>query len=313
LTRPETIEVRTSDGQTLFADVREPGSRDAVGIAVLAHAMFARRTEFERPDGNGLAELIADAGYVTIAFDFRGHGESGPFARDGADWSYDDLVRSDLPAVVSSAKARFPALPLVVVGHSLGGHVALASQGTGALGADALVLIAANVWMRHLETSRRRWLAKRAVMESLALLSVRRGYLPVRRLRLGSDDEAGRYIAALTRTVRQGRWTSDDGRLDYGALSSRIRVPVATVTSDGDRLMCSPDCGERMVASLRGPRFCQRVSRSDDGSSPPDHMGLVTNGNVREVYRRVLAWLKEELHLDRGDGDEEGEVAREAF
>jgi predicted alpha/beta hydrolase len=291
----ETIEVRTRDGQTLFADVREPASSKPVGVAVLAHAMFARRSEFEKPSGQGLAELFASAGYVTVAFDFRGHGDSGPHAQDGADWSYDDLVRSDLPAVAGCAKGRFPALPLVVVGHSLGGHVALASQGTGILEADALVLVAANVWLRRLELSRRLWLTKRAVAESLVLLSKKRGYFPARMLRIGSDDEAARYILALTRTTREGRWTSDDGREDYGELTSRIRVPVATITSQGDRLMCTPDCGERMVASASGPRLSLRVRKADDGSPPPGHMELVTSGQVRKVYRSALAWLSREM------------------
>jgi predicted alpha/beta hydrolase len=302
LTRLETIEVRTADGQTLFADVREPAEDKIVGVAVLAHAMFARRTEFERPAGNGLAELISEAGYVTIAFDFRGHGDSAPFAKDGADWSYDDLVRSDLPAVASCAKGRFPGVPLMVVGHSLGGHVALASQATGALGADALVLVAANVWMRQLEPSLRLWLAKRAVSESLVLLCRRSGYFPARRLRLGSDDEAARYMASLARTAREGRWTSDDGQVDYGALARDIKIPVVTITSEADRLMCSPDCGERMVAPLLGPKRNERVNRSDDGSGPPGHMGLVTSGQVRDVYRRVLSWLAVELSRV-GDGE----------
>jgi predicted alpha/beta hydrolase len=291
--RVEVIEVRTADDQTLFADVRAP-EREFRGVAVLAHAMFARRGEFDKPSGAGLADLLARAGYVTVAFDFRGHGDSGPSAKEGADWSYDDLVRSDLPTVASCARARYPGIPLFVLGHSLGGHVALASQGLGALEADALVLVAANVWMRQRERSMRAWMKKRAIAEALGVLSVRRGYFPARALRLGSDDEATRYMNALTRTARQGRWTSDDGKDDYGALTERVRVPVATVTSEGDRLMCSPDCGERMVAKTCGPRLCLRVSRGDDGSPPPGHMELVTSGRVRDVYRRVLAWLEEE-------------------
>jgi predicted alpha/beta hydrolase len=287
----ETIEVRTADGQTLFADVREPTGGDAKGIAILAHAMFARRTTFTKPADGGLAALFAASGYRTVAFDFRGHGESGPEARSGGSWSYDDLVRADLPAVVACARARSPRLPVVVVGHSLGGNVALAGQGLGVLGADALVVVATNMWTKRHEPSRRRWIAKRAVMEALDLACRRRGYVPARALRFGSDDEPARYIAALSRCVRQGRWTSDDGRDDYGALTSRVDVPVAAISSEGDRLFCLPACAERMVERVRGPRLVERVTRSDDGSAPPGHMGLVTSVRVREVYRKVIAWL----------------------
>jgi predicted alpha/beta hydrolase len=290
----ETIEVRTADGQTLFADVREPASK-ARGIAVLAHAMFARRTTFTRPAEGSLAELFSRSGYRTIAFDFRGHGDSEPTAGDGGSWSYDDLVRSDLPTVVACAKGRWSGLPLVVVGHSLGGNVALASQGLGVLGADALVVVATNMWTRRHETSLRRWMAKRALMEAFDVVCRKRGYLPARALRIGSDDESARYMAALIRCVRHGRWTSDDGRDDYADLTSRIAVPVAVVASKGDRLFCRPECAERMVEKIRGPRLIERVERSDDGSAPPGHMGLVTSGRVREVYRRVIEWLASNL------------------
>ncbi len=288
----ETIEVRTADGQTLFADVLEPDGDAPLGVAIFAHAMFARRTTFTRPTRGSLAELFAKAGYLTIAFDFRGHGDSEPTARGGASWSYDDLVRVDLPAVAACARARFGDLPLVVVGHSLGGNVALAAQGLGVLDADALVLVAANMWTRRHEPSRRRWVAKRAIVEAFDVLCRRRGYFPARALRIGSDDESALYMSALSRCVREGRWTSDDGKDDYHAQTSRITVPVALVASEGDRLFCHPDCALRMVERIRGPRLVERVARSDDGGAPPGHMGLVTSRKVREVYRRVIEWLR---------------------
>jgi predicted alpha/beta hydrolase len=287
----ETIEIRTADGHALRADVREPDTANAAGVAILAHAMFARRTEFERPRGRSLVDLFAERGYRTIAFDFRGHGDSGPGAAQGGDWSYDDLVRSDLPAVAACARARWEKLPLVVAGHSFGGQIALASQGTGALDADALVVIGANVWMRSLEPSRARWLMKRAVVKTAHALCQKRGYFPARALGLGSDDASSRVMASIERCMREGRWTSDDGKVDYGALLASIRVPVATVSSRGDPLLCHPHCARAMVARVSGPRLSENLARSDDGSPPPGHTSLVTSDRVRDMYRRVLAWL----------------------
>jgi predicted alpha/beta hydrolase len=287
----ETIEIRASSGQTLIADVREPARGEAVGVVVLAHAMFARRTTFARPEGDGLADFLRGLGQRTVAFDFRGHGDSGPRASEGASWSFDDLVRVDLPAVVACARDRWGELPIIVLGHSLGGNVALASQGLGALGADALVLVAANMWRRAHEPSLARWLAKRATMEALDLACRRRGYLASRALRIGSDDECARYLAALTRCVRLGTWTSDDGGDDYDALTSRVAVPVVTVSSAGDRLFCVPECAERATLRVAGPRLSLRVSRDDAGGSPPGHMGIVTGARVRRVYARAMEWV----------------------
>src|SRR5258706_5985265 len=107
----ESIEIHTRDGRALRASVREPErargeSPKMEGVVVLAHAMMARRVEFERPRGRGLARFFAARGWRTIAFDFRGHGDSGAGAAEGGSWTYDDLVKHDLPAVVECARAR---------------------------------------------------------------------------------------------------------------------------------------------------------------------------------------------------------------
>jgi predicted alpha/beta hydrolase len=124
----EAIEVHTSDGHVLRAMVREPERGQRLrGVAVLAHAMFARKSEWER-GGRGLSSFLNALGWRTIAFDFRGHGESGTGAAKGGRWTYEDLVARDLPAVVDGARARARGRRVIVVGHSLGGHVAAAAQ-----------------------------------------------------------------------------------------------------------------------------------------------------------------------------------------
>lgn len=289
----EPIEIRTDDGVALRGDVREPPARDRVGVAVLAHAMMARRSEFERPSGGGLARFLASRGWRTIAFDFRGHGESGTPAADGGSWTYDDLVRLDLPAVVACARARAKKLPVVVVGHSLGGHVALAAQGTGRIDANAIVGIASNVWLPVLEPSRVRWAMKRATMALVGVACDKRGYFPARALRAGSDDEAAAYFAALRRCVDRGRWTSDDGREDYLASLANVTVPVMSLASDGDRINCAPECAERFHARCAGPRAVERVRRADGGGAPPGHMELVTTERAKSAWERVESWMRQ--------------------
>src|ERR1700677_65241 len=78
----EVVEVRTTDGWSLRADLDEPAG-EPVGVAVLAHAMMARRTEFDRPQGAGLRQRLVARGWRVISFDFRGHGDSGPRASEG--------------------------------------------------------------------------------------------------------------------------------------------------------------------------------------------------------------------------------------
>lgn len=294
----EELELRTSDGVALRATLREPAAEPR-GTLVLAHAAFARRTEWERPKGSGLAGLFVRRGYRTIALDFRGHGDSGA-AGPGGD-GYDAYVRHDLPTVVACARDRGG--PVVVVGHSLGGHVALASQGLGLLGADAIVAVAANVWHPTFEPSLLRLVAKRATATTMTALTGLVGRFPARALGIGSDDSRPSAIAAFLRTPVDGSWRSDDGRDDYLAALTRVDVPVCAVLSDGDRLACLPESGQRFVARTRGPRKVFVVHRAEGGGPPPDHMGLVTSRACRGVFASALTWLEEELERSRSRGD----------
>jgi predicted alpha/beta hydrolase len=275
----EEIEIRTKDGITLRATA-EPFARSK-GTCVLAHAMFARRTIWEK----GFAEFLTARGWRSVSFDFRGHGDSDKTGDHG----YDDLVFSDLPAVAECARQKLGG-PLVVIGHSLGGHVALAAQGAGVLGADAIVGIAApNVWLRELEPSRAVWALKRGLLASVDAVCKRFGRFPARGLGLGSDDEPVGYMTDLTRFGKTNAWRSRSGTNDYLAALARVKEPVCAIASDGDRLNARPECVRRMVELVGGPhRFVRTEARVD-------HAQIVTTRRAESAWVEAMDWITSAL------------------
>jgi predicted alpha/beta hydrolase len=291
--RVETIDIRTEDGWSLRADVHAPEGA-MVGAVVLAHALMARRSEFDRPPGAGLAAFFAGRGWCAVPFDFRAHGESGPAVHQGGRYGYDDLVARDLPAVCAFARERAGRKrPVVVLGHSLGGHVALAAQGTGAIRVDGIVGIASALWLREFDPSFASWLVKRSIIATFGGVSRALGRFPARTLGIGSDDVARPWIQDFQRFVATGRWTSADGRVDYREALGKVRIPVLQVLSEGDRLECPPAFGERFVAACAGPTEILRVAHRDDGGPPPGHMALVTSSRLASVRDRIETWMRQ--------------------
>ncbi len=291
----EELEIRTADGVALRALAHDPPEGVALrGTCVMAHAMFARKSEFGRRERPGLAQAYAAQGWRTIAFDFRGHGDS-TLARGAAEWTYDDLVRRDLPAVFECARARSEERPVIVVGHSLGGHVALAAQGAGKIAADGVIVIAANLWLRVLETSHLRWAAKLALGRVMAESVARLGRLPARRMRVGSDDASGAFVGDILRFMREDRWRSADGTDDYLASLARVVVPVCAVSSEGDHVTCHPASAEAFARRCSGALEMIRIARSDDGRRPPGHMEIVTTDRARTPLLGALAWVASQL------------------
>ena len=271
--------VLTTDGWRLAVTVDEPEGA-VVGTVILAHAMMCAGRTFSR----GFSRALTDGGFRTVRFDFRGHGDSGPGAHAGGDWSYDDLVRFDVPAIVAHARATYGG-PLALVGHSLGAHVTAAALGLGLTQLDGLVLVAGNVWLPRLDLDRARRWKKRATLATVLTIARAAGRFPARALRAGSDDEPLRYWLAFERWWRDDAWTSDDGRDDYLAALARVETPALAIASDGDRLNCVPACALRFAASIAG---CERHVIGGDGA--PDHMGLVTRRDA-PAAKPALAWL----------------------
>jgi alpha-beta hydrolase superfamily lysophospholipase len=124
MTQPfdEPFFLRTPSGATL-AIRHSPAIGEPRGILMVQHGMAEHSARYGR-----FAEAMAARGMHVYVHDHRGHGATtapdapiGQFARrDG--WRH---VLTDAKAVHSEATLRHPGLPVIVLGHSMGGLIAL--------------------------------------------------------------------------------------------------------------------------------------------------------------------------------------------
>jgi alpha-beta hydrolase superfamily lysophospholipase len=109
--------VRTRDGLALHAHAWPvPDTVPARGVAVIVHGLGEHLGRYAH-----VAARLNAQGWHVFGCDHRGHGRS-PGAR-GALNADDDFLH-DTAAVVDAARAACPGLPLLLVGHSLGGAIA---------------------------------------------------------------------------------------------------------------------------------------------------------------------------------------------
>lgn len=104
------------------------------GVVVVAHGFAEHGGRY-----SAVAERLVGDGLAVTAADHRGHGLS-----EGKRTSvvrFDDYV-DDLTTVITRARARWPSLRVVLLGHSMGGLIALDLAVRGAAPLDGLVLSA---------------------------------------------------------------------------------------------------------------------------------------------------------------------------
>ena len=271
----EVITLTTASGASLAVEVRDPPR--ARSTAILLHSSMASRRIWNAPKEGGFAAQLAEHGVRTLALDFRGHGESGTPAARGGRWNFDDLARDDLPALCRAARERWPCDRLTLVGHSLGGQVAIVAVATGLADADAICVMATNVWLPGEEPNPVLRARKGVVVRATRGVTRVAGYFPARKLAIGSDDEAAAYMEGWSSNWDRNHWLSDDHTVDYFAAMSALRVPVLAVASLGDRFLCTPQAAFRFIrrADRASVRF-ELIRRSDEAKSAPDHMQIVT-------------------------------------
>jgi alpha-beta hydrolase superfamily lysophospholipase len=230
-----------------------------------------------RPDG--FAAALAASGLDVIVADFRGHGRSVPPHAGPDDWSFDDLVERDLPAIVGGVGCA-PG-ELAILGHSLGGLVACAGIATGVVPKPRkLVLAATSVWLG--ETP-----ARRALMAAYRGVTALFGKAPIRAIRAGTADESKGYVDQLTSWARTSRWTSRSG-VDYAVALETIDTPTWAFVGGSD-WMCTPRDAQAIAGRIRSAAPLRVVGRARGDRIDPDHFQLFTRPELRALWNEIAA------------------------
>ncbi len=114
-------------------------------VALIVPALGVAARSYER-----FGAALREAGLHAACVDLRGVGSSPLRAARGVDWGYLELVDGELAALYDEVRRRLPEAPTVLVGHSLGGQLAMLQQARQRhRPAQAVVLLASgSPWIR---------------------------------------------------------------------------------------------------------------------------------------------------------------------
>jgi predicted alpha/beta hydrolase len=223
----------------------------------------------------------ATDGRHVVGVELRGMPQSPVPDLRRATFGYAHLVREDLPAIFS-APAVTGAAKVVLVGHSLGGQLALLSGATGTVGPDAVVAIATGTsspFARHGRLAR----AQRAAgVRFIAAVTRSLGYWPGHRL--GFAGRQPRVMMAdWGYEARHGRFRLRGDGTDYEAALGVLAVPTLLVEIAGDRMV------PRAAVDHLAARLPAGVHRATIDAVP--HHFRWARGSPEKVITAVENWL----------------------
>ena len=112
------MEVAAADGVPLAATLFVPADRSPFACALVAGAMGVRRGRYD-----AFARFLAASGFAVLTFDYRGIGGSARVPAWRSTVTLTEWAEQDMEGVVEWLGRRYPGLPLLGVGHSIGGQL----------------------------------------------------------------------------------------------------------------------------------------------------------------------------------------------
>jgi len=272
----ERLEARTADGWTLFLGRRRPRNTPRGPPVLLLHGIAMNRLALDfGVERLSLAAHLSAAGLDCFALDLRGHGgsrrgdsgmgrapgsgtTSGAAPRARHDWNLDDYLEFDVPAAMDAVAAVTGQARVILLGHSQGALLALATAsrhparvaGVVALAPPIRFTAQAQAHLRVLPVLAATGLTRIAAQllapfaglwhPRAAALTIQPAEMegPVfRRLMANVIEDLPRGVVAQFETfIRHDRCGSLDGQEDWRGRLSECRAPALFVAAPQDGL-----------------------------------------------------------------------------
>ena len=285
----ETTRIIAKDGTELVGRKYSPVG--AVRGVVLIPAAMGVKQQFYAP----FAEFLCEHGFAVLSFDYRGMGESLPpqFANTlrGFDADIDDWAELDYNSALLAARAWHADVPLLVIGHSLGGQLAGLLPDNHLIDGMLTVGSGTGYWRHNAPPTKRMvwllWYFLAPLYTSIC------GYFPGKKLRKVGNLPKG-VIEQWTRWCKDPRYFVDEHGKSMKTHHAQFTAPILSMSLTNDERM-----GRKKFEGLQDyfthPHVERRyIKPSDVQAKRIGHFGFFRAEFQQSLWQQALQWLNEQ-------------------
>jgi predicted alpha/beta hydrolase len=250
---------------------------------VIAGAMGVRQ-DFYEP----LARFLAANGVHVLTFDYGGMGYSRRGSLRGFKGDVSRWAERDLNGMLFEAQSMAPRLPLLYLGHSLGGQLLGVLPDAGRVQA-ALTVTAGSGYYRMNDRMPMRvrilWFAAIPALTSLF------GYFPGKSLRIVGDLPSG-VAWQWRRWCLHPEYLLAEGER-YRAAFKRVAMPIRGYSFEDDPMIQRPAI-DHLHSFYSGAQVERRhLAPADVGARSVGHFGFFSERSRDTLWRESLDWLRD--------------------
>jgi predicted alpha/beta hydrolase len=275
------------DGRLLAATLFEPASpagAQALPTVVAGGTGIARRY-YAR-----FAAYLAERGRAALTFDYRDTGGSRSGSLKASKVRMRDWCVLDLPGVLAWMAREYPARPIHVVGHSLGGFASGLAHNNHLIARQLGVGALSGYWRNMAVPERYR---VRLLMGGFGPLVVATlGYLPG--ALMGGEDLPGPAFLEWRRWCMTPDFLFDDATLAESGNFAAFRAPMRFAQIEDD-VWATPAAVEALARRFTGAaeRSTWTIRLADADAGRIGHHGFFRSEFRETLWRPAVDWLDE--------------------
>jgi predicted alpha/beta hydrolase len=280
--------VRSDDGAEITAQyvfsLKNPLIKSRETLFLLLPAMGVKAA-FYKP----VAQALAAQGYTVMLCDLRGQGTSTCKAPK-AQFGYKELLEHDIPASVAAAQTRFPEKKIILLGHSLGGHLSLlytaANPDIVSKAVSAVAIIASGSVYYKAYNGFDKFKIRMGTQSSV-ILSALLGYFPGDKIGFGGQQPKS-VMRDWAGQGRTGRFEPTGSAIAYESKLSEASFPLFALSIDDDRF-APHSATDHLVGKLPKARLTRRrFTPTDADKNKINHFRWVKYNQA--ILGELIAW-----------------------
>jgi len=286
---PEPVSLRCDDGLLLAGHYWKSPAPHVNAFAIVAGATGVRADYYHR-----YAHFLARRGFEVLTFDYRGIGASRPERLRGCSYRWSDWGSLDFEAAIKFSAVRAPHLPLVVIGHSIGGFLPGLARSAPRI-SRMLTIGAQHAWWRDYAPERRLTLFMKWHIV-MPLLTAVCGYFPGSLLGWIEDLPAGVANEWSFRRSRYELGAPPEARDAIIAGFAKVCAPVLAVCIADDDLAPRAAVERGLSHYPSAPREIATISPEHLGVEAVGHVGIFHARFEESFWRDSLLWLRDGIN-----------------